>query len=279
MATLAPERDARRKCEIGFADIGERFVSHFALPMPGRMLPDIDVGSSGRAASCWEVVGSVNDLVEAGDRPERETRKNLMLAAAVESHGASYPVRIRNISASGAMIEGGTLPPIGAHFLLRRLEMQSGARVIWNEGGRCGVVFDECVEVDEWIAGSYRIGRSASFGQARVDSVQASLRAGSTATAQQPIASPAALHRRESDRLIGQEILLVKHMLDSISAELSENIEILMKHERALQNCDIASAILELVAKVVIADDRSSAIEKVNMHEVKARLSGRPTLS
>lgn len=214
------------------------------------------------------------------ERPERDARKNLMLAASIEGGAANRPVRIRNLSASGAMIDGAVLPAKGSRFMLRRLEMQIGARVVWNADGRCGITFDETIVVDEWIAGTRRLGNEQHFGQARVDQVQAALRSGAPAVAQPPAPpSVSALRRRESDSLIGQEIMLVKHMLDRISSELSEDIEVLMRHERALQNCDIASAILDLVAKVVAADDREAAIARVNMHEVKARLSGRPTLS
>lgn len=219
-------------------------------------------------------------LAEAG-RPPRETRKNVMLAAAMESDGAAWPVRIRNLSTWGAMIDGQAMPECGARFSLRRLEMTVGARAVWTRQGRCGVRFEMPIDVEEWATGTYRGGRAAEQGQQRVDQIQAALRSvgqlappAGAAIPGAP-AAPPVLTARESDNLLAEEIMHVRRMIDGATASMAEDIDILMRHEKALQNCDIAAAILEILAKVVAANDRAAAVAAVEMHEVRNRLMGR----
>lgn len=119
--------------------------------------------------------------------------------------------------------------------------------------------------------------RGAAAGQSRVDHIQAAVRAGAMLAAsasQEAEGSP--IGRAESDRLLAEELRLLRRMLDTATSALSEDIAVLMRHEKALQTCDIAAAVLEILARVVAAPDRAAAIAGVEMHEVRTRLSGQP---
>ena len=75
------------------------------------------------------------------------------------------------------------------------------------------------------------------------------------------------------------ELARVKQMLDTVGDALTEDMDILMRHERAMQNFDIAAQIIAEIATVMAADDREAAIGKVQMHDLRSRLSGRLTLT
>ena len=64
------------------------------------------------------------------DEIPREPRKNLMLAATIEADGVSAPVRIRNVSAGGVMVDGPALPEPGSRLIVRRLELSMPATLI-----------------------------------------------------------------------------------------------------------------------------------------------------
>lgn len=64
------------------------------------------------------------------------------MSAALELSGISLPVKLRNLSAEGALVEGENLPVEGAELLFRRQELSAQARVIWVRGGRCGLAFN-----------------------------------------------------------------------------------------------------------------------------------------
>lgn len=208
----------------------------------------------------------------------REPRKNLMLAATIEADTVTAPVKIRNMSETGAMIDGAALPEPGSQVILHRLDLSIAARVMWNEGGRCGLKLAGTVKVDEWIAGAKQPEKHGSLGQLRVDKIQSAIRSGSALPAE-PATPPS--HFAVStpvDGRIAQELAEVKLALDAIGDELTDDADILTRHEKALQKLDIASATIEWLAVVVAADDPEEAIAKISMHDLRSRLSGLATL-
>ncbi|HVJ01590.1 MAG TPA: PilZ domain-containing protein [Sphingomonas sp.] len=212
-----------------------------------------------------------------GPEPQpRAARKNLLLSATIEVDGLKAPVRIRNLSESGAMIDGAALPRPGSRLVLRRAEVEVAATVAWQAGGRCGVAFDHCaVTVDEWVSGT----RVATFdghrGQARVDAIQAAVRSGAALPAepQAPAAVPVAA---DLDSRIVDEILHVRRLLDELGEELVSDPAVLQQHLQALQNLDRASQVLEHLGNVLGAKDRVAAAQSVPMHDLRARLTRPP---
>lgn len=101
-----------------------------------------------------------------------------MLAATIAAGPVSAPVRIRNLSEAGAMIDGPALPDAGSTLTLNRLELSVAGTVIWNRGGRCGLRLASTVAVDDWIAGVRSTAHPTSLGQMRIDKIQAAIRGG-----------------------------------------------------------------------------------------------------
>jgi hypothetical protein len=210
----------------------------------------------------------------------REPRKSVMLAASLEAAGVSLPVRIRNMSSRGAMVDGAHLPSPGTMVRLMRLSLSTSAIVVWRLDGRCGLKLAEPVMPEEWVAGVRPGVPRMNFGQARVDGIQAALRQGAEMPGAPP-SEPAAerVDRDRLDALIAEEIRQVSRALEAAIDELSDDPDVLRRHERALQSLDIACAILDSLAPVLRAGDRDKAVEAIPMHEVRSRLSGRQTLS
>ena len=75
-----------------------------------------------------------------------------MFLVATLYHGrASNPVRVRNLSASGALVEGASLPPVGTGIILRRGALEPPGSMIWSEGKRAGLAFDVQLDVAAWL--------------------------------------------------------------------------------------------------------------------------------
>jgi hypothetical protein len=68
-------------------------------------------------------------------------RSNVLLAATIEVAGASVPVKLRNLSTEGALIEGDDLPIEGSEVLFRRNELRVSSRVAWVDGKHAGIAF------------------------------------------------------------------------------------------------------------------------------------------
>lgn len=73
----------------------------------------------------------------------RQRRSNVLMAAALELSGTSVPVKLRNLSSDGALIEADSLPVEGAQVLFRRNDLAMPATVIWVRGGRAGISFKD----------------------------------------------------------------------------------------------------------------------------------------
>lgn len=106
--------------------------------------------------------------------PENRTegRANVFLTAVLDSGGTAAPVRIRNISARGALVDGPALPAVGARVRLMRGRLLAAGQLAWVGAGQAGVNFDSEIDVASWVQ---RAGHSE---QQHVDGVVAALRSG-----------------------------------------------------------------------------------------------------
>ena len=82
------------------------------------------------------------DLSSASQN-RRQRRSQVLLAASLERSGVSVPVRLRNLSADGALVEGDGLPVEGSSVAFRRQELCVAAKVVWVRDGRAGLSFEE----------------------------------------------------------------------------------------------------------------------------------------
>ena len=79
----------------------------------------------------------------------RLRRSNVLLAASIEVSGASFPVKLRNLSTEGALIEGEGLPVEGSEVLFRRNDLSVNSRVAWVHGRHAGVAFCRPIAQEE----------------------------------------------------------------------------------------------------------------------------------
>jgi hypothetical protein len=71
----------------------------------------------------------------------RSRRSNVLMSASIELSGTSVPVKLRNLSADGALIEGDNLPVEGSELVFRKAELSLDGRVAWVHGKRAGIAF------------------------------------------------------------------------------------------------------------------------------------------
>jgi hypothetical protein len=84
---------------------------------------------------------------ESGMAQNRRARRaNVLLAATIEVAGTSTPVRMRNLSSEGALIEADQLPIEGTNVLFRKKELAVPGHVAWVKGRRAGIAFETLLE-------------------------------------------------------------------------------------------------------------------------------------
>src|SRR6478672_3524325 len=75
------------------------------------------------------------------------SRSSLYLSAALHCDGSSWPVTIRNLSSSGALVEGATTASLGSRVELVRGGLIGRALVVWSREGRCGLMVSDLIDV------------------------------------------------------------------------------------------------------------------------------------
>jgi hypothetical protein len=79
----------------------------------------------------------------------KSRRAGVLLAATIEVAGSPEPVKLRNLSEDGALIEGVRLPLEGTTTFFQRNDLRLKSRVIWVEGRYAGVAFARTLKPEE----------------------------------------------------------------------------------------------------------------------------------
>jgi hypothetical protein len=98
--------------------------------------------------------GMIND--------RRSRRAPVLLAASVEVAGVPVPVKLRNLSEEGALIEGDRLPLEGTTTFFKRNDLRIKSRIVWVEGRYAGVAFARSLKPEEVLRHVPRPRRLAS---------------------------------------------------------------------------------------------------------------------
>lgn len=202
----------------------------------------------------------LSQSIDQAVQQNRSSRTNLLLSGTIEALDIKAPVRIRNLSETGALLEGAALPAIGHHLVLQRLQMEMGATVIWSANGRCGVRFDGLISVSGWREGNW-ITPVVSNEQARADSIQAAVRAGLLAATHEGTLTQAAPGSRDIHVRVAAELIVLKNILEKVSEQLSEDPAVLDLHGERLQDFDVACQALGRLADVLRAARASPPVD------------------
>ncbi|MEA3054404.1 MAG: hypothetical protein QOG72_3307 [Sphingomonadales bacterium] len=226
-------------------------------------------------------MGEMGEIKPEGSAEDRASpRTNLLLSATVETGGKIISVRIRNLSETGALVEGAGLPDAGMPLVIMRGDLQVSATVAWAAGGRRGVRFDGPTPVNEWTGGKPRpLDVTGLRDQRRVDSIQAEARAdaatGRALRAAAPVAAPPD-PLAHLDARLADELGYVQRLLEGLGDEMVAEPLILHRYARSLQSLDLASQILGHVAAIIGAENKSEVVEQIGMEDLRARLRRKP---
>ena len=109
--------------------------------------------------------------------PRANERSNVFLSATLYTETRSFPVRVRNLSARGALLDGAGLPGDGCAISLRRAHLAVDGKIVWEAHELRGVRFSAEIDVQEWVR------LKGHPGQQRVDQSVAAVRRGDARTA------------------------------------------------------------------------------------------------
>ena len=81
----------------------------------------------------------------------KNRRSNVLMTASLELSGTAVPVKLRNLSADGALVEGDKLPIEGASVVFRKGDLSVSGNVAWVKGRQAGVSFAQMLNPDQLL--------------------------------------------------------------------------------------------------------------------------------
>lgn len=184
--------------------------------------------------------------------PEREKRvlpRSSMFVGAVMRTGTKQsPVKIRNMSPSGAMVETASSPYPGTQAELVRGRLSIRCTVIWATTSRCGLSFAAPAIVKDWLAAP------AKAEQRRVDDNIAIIRAGGLPTAGGAYVETSLATAHRFDHQLGEDLQAIISLLEELEDDLASSAETVERHALKLQNIDLAKQLVRGVAQVLSSD-------------------------
>lgn len=189
----------------------------------------------------------------------RSAPRSSIFLAAVLYQPTPLPVRIRNMSVSGALIEGTQLPAAGCVVRLSRGSLSVRGRIAWVGGGKCGVQFDVGVDVRQWLASS------AHREQQRVDTLVRRIQQKGTGDDEPDI--PIA-----SDRpfWLSDDLARIGHLLERLGDRLADDPDVTQRHETHIQHLDIAVQSLRAIANLLTAANVASPREDERVFHLRS---------
>lgn len=179
------------------------------------------------------VIAQIAEPIQHDGR--REPRKSMFVMATIYAAAGSAPVKVRDLSSRGALIEGAVIPPAGTRVRLCRGSLSIGSEVVWANEGRAGLLFDSRVSVADWLP-SVR----ALAAQQRVDEVVQQTKASQTVHAA-PAAVPLTFAPCEFSAL---ELTGLRQAIESLADDLASDPSVLERHASKLQTLDRAAQVL-----------------------------------
>ena len=170
-----------------------------------------------------------------------EARTSLFVMAALYTDSGSSPVKVRDLSSAGALLEGGSIALPGTMVRLCRGSLSVAGEVIWRRGERAGVRFHSSVSVGDWLPG-----RGAIAPQQLVDEMVQQIKGSGTVTGGPPSNSTTS-----SAEVSASELIRVRLAIESLAEDLSADPDIVKRHMAKLQSLDLAAQLLKKLARNV----------------------------
>lgn len=79
----------------------------------------------------------------------RSRRSNVLLNATVEVAGEMLPVKLRNLSDEGALVEADLLPAADTKIVFHRKELSVRGSIAWVSGNHAGIAFNRKLDPEQ----------------------------------------------------------------------------------------------------------------------------------
>lgn len=212
---------------------------------------------------------------EKAEEGRKSRRTHAFLAATLETDGKVWPVRLRNISETGALIDAPAKLSIGTTLTLCRSDVEIPCTVVREDKGFVGLFFDQPLSAA--TVDMLKVGKSSSHGGIRAVAPKSPEDAGKSAsgsTGNSAFGSGLRPSRSPLDARLARELQYARSLLQFITEPIINDHTLLQRYGRNLQEIDYISQLLGHVAQIIATEDKEIAINQIGVAELRSRLKG-----
>lgn len=231
------------------------------IPFPGLTVSSAQTPSG--HASTAESAESDCPLHKA-ENARLQPRSSLFLSALMIAGREQSPVKVRNMSPNGAMVESTLTTMPGTRIKLVRGRLVAEGTTVWTSRNRLGVNFDVEVSIKDWLAGP------AKVEQNRVDDIVSLIKAGRVMVQIDDAEPGIDSEARQSVEQSANDIKTVVNLIQDLEDDLASSAETLMRHEVKLQNLDIATQMLRAIAQQLSCGPRDQPFSSASLNNLRA---------
>ena len=208
-----------------------------------------------------------DELPPTGPDARGEPRSSMFVAAVLRTGREQAPVKIRNMSPNGAMIESPLTPPPGTKVQLIRGVLLAQGTITWSSNSRCGVRFASELSVKEWLAAPTRAE------QQRVDQIVSVVKTGALAASGADTGGSEASRSSMSPERLRDDLGAVDRLLQDLEDDLASCDQTLARHGMKLQNLDIAMQMIRAIAQELSSGNGGSPSSLARLEDLRIACS------
>lgn len=204
---------------------------------------------------------SVVDSSQIAKNNRGQSRSSVFAAAVVRAGVEQAPVKVRNMSPNGAMVESPLTPPQGTIVSLMRGSLSARGTVAWSSDHRFGLHFASELSIKEWLA------TPAKCEQQRVDNIVSLIRAGAIPT--EASAGAPEFDAPQSDDRLADYLGDVVRLMQDLEDDLASSDDTLDRHGLKLQNLDIAMQMIRAIAQELASEQGRETISMAKLADLR----------
>lgn len=186
-----------------------------------------------------------------------------MFLAAILGFGESASqCRLRNMTEFGAMVECGSVMPIGSTVLIARGELSVAGEVKWSHGTQFGIKFSEKIDIERWLVEPFANPNASHKPMKR------RLSPDSTSSSK----DKELLDDKTINERLVEELLYVSRIVEGIGGVLINDPLLKLRHATNLQQLDMGQQMLSELAQIVSSEDKVGSASQVATGPMRGRL-------
>jgi hypothetical protein len=197
----------------------------------------------------------------------KEGRTNVITGVTFASGARSLVVRLRDVSVCGMQLELPNPPKLGSEVTISKGKLRSNGVVVWLKSSRCGIKFNEDIDLDSWLDGRLSRLEQEAKTQSNVKKRIEKISEDFYGEFDDRHSAQCAIRER-----CAQEMRYVARLVEDLGETFMKEPIILARHARKVQDFDLIKQLITQLSNLVDANDICEAAINIPLSSLRNRI-------